>query len=47
MKIQTSIKAGGREMNHNQTLVQRTQTHVKAGALTTNHNQTLVRYGDR
>lgn len=49
MKVKT--KAGGRVLNHNQTLVRdkgqttglKVKTHVKAGAITANHNQTLVR----
>jgi hypothetical protein len=51
MQVKTQVKAGGRVLNHNQTLVRdrgprqplKVKTHVKAGILTTNHNQTLVR----
>ena len=51
MQVKTQVKAGGRVLNHNQTLVRdqaprqplKVKTHVKAGALTANHNQTLVR----
>ena len=51
MQVKTQVKAGGRLINHNQTLVRdpgprqplKVKTQVKAGALTTNHNQTLVR----
>jgi hypothetical protein len=50
MKIQTSVKAGGAQQNHNETQVRlakglKVQTSVKAGndALTQNHNETQVR----
>jgi hypothetical protein len=51
MQVKTQVKAGGRQINHNQTLVRdqeprqplKVKTQVKAGAFTTNHNQTLVR----
>jgi len=41
MTIKTNVKAGGREMNHNETL--KIRSNVKAGALTTNHNESLRR----
>lgn len=51
MHVKVKTKAGGRVLNHNQTLVRdkgqttglKVKTHVKAGAITANHNQTLVR----
>jgi hypothetical protein len=51
MQVKTQLKAGGRVLNHNQTLVRdqpprqplKVKTKVKAGVLTANHNQTLVR----
>jgi hypothetical protein len=49
MKIRTSIKAGGRRLNHNETLVGsglKTRTALKAGyicGVVRNHNETLVR----
>lgn len=50
MKIRTNLKAGGRKLNHNQTLVRDTRktkgvevkTNVRAGGRMKNHNQTLV-----
>jgi hypothetical protein len=44
MKIQTSVKAGGLSVNHNQTAAGlKVQTAIKAGGLSVNHNQTAVR----
>jgi hypothetical protein len=48
MQVKTNVKAGGINMNHNQTLVRdsakglRVRTNLKAGGAL-NHNQTLVR----
>jgi len=46
MKIRTKVKAGGRSINHNETLVRdsrglRVKTNVKAGGLSRNHNETF------
>ncbi len=41
MKVRTNIKAGGQQLNHNQTL--KVRTGIMAGGLTLNHNQTAVR----
>ena len=51
MKLKTNLKAGGRRVNHNQTLVRdarktrglKVKTNLKAGGKKWNHNQTLVR----
>lgn len=51
MKIQTQVKAGGIEPNHNQTQVRlvegigfnHNQTQVRPRGMSWNHNQTLVR----
>ena len=52
MKVRTNLKAGGVQLNHNETLVRakglKVKTHLKAGAgailiPVTNHNETLVR----
>ena len=51
MTVKTNIKAGGRNLNHNDTLVRaaaprgvQTRTNVKAGRLIPpNHNESLVR----
>lgn len=50
MKIKTNVKAGGRNLNHNEMLVRdramrglKVKTHVKAGGRSLNHNETLVR----
>ena len=51
VQVKTQVKAGGRQLNHNQTLVRdrvprqplKVKTKVKAGGVTLNHNQTLVR----
>jgi hypothetical protein len=52
MKVKTSVKAGGLNVNHNQVQVCATpptgaglkvRTTVKAGGLWVNHNQVLVR----
>ena len=44
MKIKTTVKAGGVDNNHNQTMTRgmKVKTNVKAGAWS-NHNQTLAR----
>jgi hypothetical protein len=51
MKVKTHVKAGGLNLNHNETQVQdksqatglKVKTHVKAGGLSLrNHNETLV-----
>jgi hypothetical protein len=52
MKVRTNLKAGGRKLNHNQTLVRdarrtkwlKVKTNLKAGGRKLNHNQTLVRH---
>jgi len=41
MKIKTKLNAGGRDINHNQSL--RVKSAVKAGGRDINHNQTVVR----
>lgn len=38
LRVKSSIKAGGKGFNHNQTGL-RVKSNVKAGALSTNHNQ--------
>jgi hypothetical protein len=52
MQVKTRVKAGGLNLNHNETLVRAkgqttgltVKTHVKAGrAINGNHNETLVR----
>jgi hypothetical protein len=52
MQVKTHVKAGGLNLNHNETLVRAkgqttgltVKTRVKAGGLNThNHNETLVR----
>ena len=51
LKVKTSIKAGGRLLNHNETLVRdpakrtglKVKTSIKAGGRNINHNETLVR----
>jgi hypothetical protein len=49
MKTRTHVKAGGRRMNHNETLVRaakpglKMRTAIKAGGRRVNHNETLVR----
>ena len=49
MKVKTNLKAGGNNLNHNETLVRdtarglRVKTHLKAGGQNLNHNETLVR----
>jgi len=51
MKIKSNLKAGGRNINHNQTIVRdkakaggvKVKTNVRAGGVSRNHNQTLVR----
>jgi hypothetical protein len=40
MKIKTKIKAGGANIQHNQTRGLRIKSGVKAGIQTANHNQT-------
>jgi hypothetical protein len=52
MKVKTSIKAGGVELNHSETLVRdaakakakglNVKTSIKAGGTSVNHNETLV-----
>ncbi len=49
MKIKTNVKAGGIDLNHNQTITRRlkVKTNVKAGSkpdepLWKNHNQTIA-----
>jgi hypothetical protein len=39
MKIRTQLKAGGRNLNHNETL--QVRSALKAGGLRLNHNETL------
>ena len=51
MQVKTRVKAGGFNLNHNETLVQapnqaqglKVKTRVKAGGFNLNHNETLVR----
>jgi hypothetical protein len=51
MKVQTTIKAGGISLNHNETLARdaaeaktlKVKTGVKAGGISLNHNEALVR----
>jgi hypothetical protein len=46
MKIKTKVKAGGIELNHNQSAAKAgmpVKTRVKAGGLSLNHNQMRVR----
>jgi hypothetical protein len=45
MKARTSVKAGGININHNETLARglKVRTGVKAGGINVNHNETLVR----
>jgi len=51
MKVKTNLKAGGRNWNHNETLVRdaakakgmKVKTNLKAGVRYPNHNETLVR----
>jgi hypothetical protein len=49
MQVKTNVKAGGVNINHNQTLARdrakglRVKTNAKAGGIGVNHNQTLVR----
>ena len=51
MQVKTQVKAGGLNLNHNETLVRapsqaqglKVKTRVKAGGLSLNHNETLVR----
>ena len=50
MKTKTHVRAGGINLNHNETLVRdaskakglKVKTRVRAGGLTLNHNETLV-----
>jgi hypothetical protein len=44
MKIKTNVKAGGRDLNHNQTMARglKVMTSVKAGG-SFNHNQKVAR----
>ena len=45
MNTQSTIKAGGTHLNHNQTMTRGTKvkTNVKAGGIHFNHNQTMTR----
>jgi hypothetical protein len=51
MKTKTHVRAGGINLNHNETLVRdiakgkglKVKTRVRAGLLSSNHNETLVR----
>jgi ribosomal protein L36 len=45
MKVRTSVKAGGQNLNHNQSLVRglKVRTSLKSGKIAANDNQTLVR----
>jgi hypothetical protein len=48
MQVKTKIKAGGLNINHNETLVKaaptglKVKTKIKAGGVMLNHNETLV-----
>jgi hypothetical protein len=48
MKTKTTIRAGGVQVNHNETLVKgappglKVKTRVRAGGAKVNHNKTLV-----
>jgi hypothetical protein len=42
MKVKSSVKAGGSELNHNQAVKGlRVKSSVKAGRIISNHNQTV------
>ncbi|HEX5735524.1 MAG TPA: hypothetical protein VF131_22045 [Blastocatellia bacterium] len=48
MKVKSNVKAGGLNLNHNQTINRkngglRVKSNVKAGGFRLNHNQTLIR----
>ena len=45
MKIKTNVKAGGMNMQHNQTMARglKVKTGVKAGGINMQHNQTMAR----
>ena len=45
MKIKTNVKAGGIQMQHNQTVARglKIKTSVKAGGINLQHNQTMAR----
>jgi hypothetical protein len=51
MKTKTRVRAGGRQINHNETVVRdsskrpglKVKSRVQAGLSGTNHNETLVR----
>jgi hypothetical protein len=51
MKTKRRVRAGGRTVNHNESLVRdaakgrglKVKTHVNAGGMPLNHNETLVR----
>lgn len=45
MKIKSNVKAGGLQLNHNQTASRgpRVKSGVRAGKLGANHNQTVTR----
>jgi hypothetical protein len=50
MKTKTHVRAGGIQLNHNETLARdasrakglRVKTHVRAGGIALNHNETLL-----
>jgi hypothetical protein len=46
MKIKTKVRAGGENLNHNQTLVRaktvKVKSGIRAGGEQLNHNQTIV-----
>jgi len=45
MKIKTNVKAGGINLQHNQTVARalKVKTNVKSGEMTLQHNQTMTR----
>ncbi|HEX5731653.1 MAG TPA: hypothetical protein VF131_02370 [Blastocatellia bacterium] len=48
MKVKSNVKAGGLNLNHNQTINRenhglRVKSNVKAGGWRINHNQTIAR----
>ena len=51
MKVKSDVKAGGLNLNHNQTVSRgskglRVKANVKAGGWRINHNQTIARQSE-